>query len=114
MVLSYGKHRGKDLQSVPREYLDWLLGSSRETVAAVEAELQRRDLVEMADSSWAERIVRAGFRALALRHHPDQGGDSTEMREILAANEQLNEVLSLLDRKPAGQRESPRRTSNAA
>jgi hypothetical protein len=36
------------------------------------------------------------------------------MREILAANEQLNEVLSLLDRKPAGQRESPRRTSNAA
>ena len=59
MVLSYGKHRGKDLQSVPREYLDWLLRSSRETVAAVEAELQRRDLVEMADSSWAERIVRA-------------------------------------------------------
>ena len=114
MVLSYGKHRGKDLQSVPREYLDWLLGSSRETVAAVEAELHRRDLVEMADSSWAERIVRAGFRALALRHHPDRGGDSTEMREILAANEQLSEVLSLLDRKPAGQRESPRRTSNAA
>jgi hypothetical protein len=36
------------------------------------------------------------------------------MREILAANEQLNEVLSLLDRKPAGQPESPRRTSNAA
>ena len=114
MVLGYGKHRGKDLQSVPREYLDWLLRSSRETVAAVEAELQRRDLVEMADSSWAERIVRAGFRALALQHHPDQGGDSKEMREILAANEQLNEVLSLLDRKPAGQRESPRRTSNAA
>ena len=113
MVLSYGKHRGKDLQEVPREYLEWLLESSRET-AAVEAELQRRDLVEMADSSWAERIVRAGFRALALQHHPDQGGNLTEMRELLAANEQLKEVLSLLNEKAAGQSEPPRRTSNAA
>jgi hypothetical protein len=86
MVLSYGKHRGKALPEVPREYLEWLLESSRETAAAVEAELQRRDLVEMADSSWAERIVRTGFRALALQHHPDQGGNLAEMRELLAAN----------------------------
>jgi hypothetical protein len=27
-------------------------------------------------------IVRAGSRALALRYHPDQGSDSTEMREF--------------------------------
>jgi hypothetical protein len=62
---------------------------------SVEAEFER-DLVETADSSWAEHIVRAGSRALALRYHPDQG--------------------AILRRCPNSrrQRESPRRTSNAA
>lgn len=114
MVLSYGKYRGKALQEVPREYLEWLLASSRETVAAVEAELERRDLLEMADASWAERIIRTGFRALALQHHPDQGGTAGEMCELLAANEQLNELLSFLQKGRAGQSQPPQRTSNAA
>ena len=66
MVLTYGKHRGSDIRDVPREYLEWLLNSSQETVAAIEAELERRDLAEMADASWVEKIIRTGFRTLAL------------------------------------------------
>jgi hypothetical protein len=93
MVLTFGKHRGHDVRDVPREYLEWLLASAHQTVTEVEAELERRDLLEMADASWAEKIIRAGFRALAMQHHPDQGGSAEDMRELLAANEQLKNAF---------------------
>ena len=93
MVLTYGKHRGSDIRDVPREYLEWLLNSSRETVTAIEAELERRDLAEMADASWVEKIIRTGFRTLALQHHPDRGGDAAKMRDLLAAHDRLQSML---------------------
>jgi ribonuclease HI len=42
MKLAYGKYKDRDIQTVPRDYLEWLLTSNRETVAALEAELARR------------------------------------------------------------------------
>src|SRR5579863_1825300 len=93
MVLTYGKHRGSDIRDVPREYLEWLLHSSQETVVAIEAELERRDLAEMADASWVEKIIRTGFRTLALQHHPDRGGDAAKMRDLLAAHDRLQSML---------------------
>lgn len=89
MVLNYGKYNGRDIREVPRDYLEWLLESSRKTAEAITAELERRDLLELADAGWAERIIRTGFRALAMQHHPDKGGETADMRRLLAAYEQL-------------------------
>ena len=113
MVLTYGKHRGSDIRDVPREYLEWLLNSSHETVAAIEAELERRDLAEMADASWVEKIIRTGFRTLALQHHPDRGGDGAQMRELLAAHERLKGILGEVG-ESGGAKKPAARARNAA
>jgi uncharacterized protein (DUF3820 family) len=63
--LRYGKHSGKNLKDVPRNYLEWVLMSNRETVAAVEAELQRRELE-------AENIISSGFQPVIQHQDPEQ------------------------------------------
>jgi uncharacterized protein (DUF3820 family) len=63
--LRYGKHSGKNLKDVPGNYLEWLLTSNRETVAAVEAELQRREIE-------AENIIGNGFQPVIQQQAPEQ------------------------------------------
>jgi hypothetical protein len=41
----------------------------------------------------ATEIVTVGLRALAKKYHPDRGGTSAEMREVLAAVEWLREKM---------------------
>jgi hypothetical protein len=93
MTLDFGKYRGYSIRDVPREYLDWLLDSNRRTVREIEAELERRDRLDDAELSWAERLVQAGFRALAQQNHPDRGGNTRDMQAINAANEAMKELL---------------------
>lgn len=46
MILSFGKHRGKDIEDVPTSYLKWALNSGAidedDEVEEVEAELRYR------------------------------------------------------------------------
>ena len=113
MVLSYGKYRGTDIREVPRDYLEWLAESNRKTIAAIEAELERRQLMDLVDAGWAERIVRTGFRALAMQYHPDKGGEPADMRCLLAAYEQLKEALPESS-QPEPARRPAARSQNAA
>ena len=114
MILTYGKYSGRDIRDVPRDYLEWLVESSRKTAEAISAELERRDLMEMADAGWAEKIIRTGFRALAMQHHPDKGGETADMRHLLAAYEQLKESLAAPAKPEAAVRKPAARSQTAA
>lgn len=92
-TLTFGKHAGQDIALVPADYIQWLLGKAKQDVADYEGELARREAVETANTSIAERIVKAGFRELAKTLHPDKGGDAKEFQELTKANEQLKMVL---------------------
>lgn len=93
MKLGFGKYSQYDVKDVPEEYLRWVLNNQDLTKKIVEQELARREALELAESSWMERIIKAGFRELAKRHHPDVGGTDSEMRELNAAFEALKEHL---------------------
>jgi hypothetical protein len=93
MILKFGKYQDQDIRDVPREYLEWLLQSNKETVRAVEEELVRRELAEEASLSWIEKIALTGYRELAKRHHPDAGGQTRDMQEINAASDRLREMI---------------------
>src|SRR5215471_6511940 len=99
-LLLFGKYRGFHVSSpeIPTEYLEWLLSAQETLIAQLKDELSRRERAAEENQSWAARIVQAGFRELAKRHHPDQGGKSEDMRDLIAANEQLK---ASLERKPA-------------
>lgn len=104
MILNFGKHSGKHISQVPTEYLDWLLKSNQETVRAVEEELARRALAEEANLSWVEKVIVAGYREMAKRHHPDVGGSTSDMQEINAAVEKLREIARGEPNKPTNRR----------
>jgi hypothetical protein len=85
MKMRFGKYADSDIEKVPEDYLLWLLTTQNELKERIETELARRAALAEADLSWMERIVKAGFRELSKRHHPDLGGDVADMKEINAA-----------------------------
>ena len=102
MVLTFGKHAGKELGEVPREYVEWLLESRRKDVVLYEQELERRDLLEASAGDFLDKIVAEGFRQLAKREHPDTGGSAARFAELKAAQEQLRMLLGELKAARSG------------
>lgn len=46
--------------------------------------------------SAARAIVKEGFRALALKHHPDKGGTHATMATLTETKHQLMQMLDLI------------------
>ena len=84
--LGFGKYADFDVRHVPEDYLRWLVKTSKESLATYETELARREMD-------AEASVRVGFKELAKRNHPDQGGSTVAMQELNAAYETLKRSL---------------------
>jgi len=113
MTMPFGKHHGLDTADLPDDYLMWLArrcelyGGLR---SAVRRELRMRGYepddfeddrrqappppppppppgdgvrVTRVDRALFTELVTAGFRALAMRYHPDRGGDAETMRRQL-------------------------------
>lgn len=91
--LGFGKYGDLPLSEVPAEYLEWMIRNSQEKIDLCKTELARRELAEAANSSVIEQIVKAGYRDLAKKHHPDNGGTSSGMQEVNAAMEKLKELI---------------------
>jgi hypothetical protein len=93
-----GRHRGRPLNELPDDYVEWLRGLDdlREPLRrAVEAEWRRWLDAETAQTRGgllpleavpiADELVTAGLRVLTRRHHPDVGGDHRTMCLITVA-----------------------------
>lgn len=93
MTFKFGKYAGSDIQDVPLDYLEWLLADSTRRNQEIQAELDRRAMVESASMPLLDQIVHAGFRSLAKNAHPDAGGSSTKFQELQAAYERLRTIL---------------------
>ena len=85
----FGKYKGIDWKEIPDSYFEWLINQKKIEIHEYEAELHRRTLADMAEGTWKERLVKAGFRALMKQHHPDAGGTDADAQQINAAYEAL-------------------------
>jgi hypothetical protein len=92
-IFPFGTHKGLPMTAVPREYLEWYLRENELLMKHCRAELERRDALEDATQSMAERIIQTGYRALAKQLHPDLGGDPAEFRELQGTVEELRSVV---------------------
>lgn len=103
MTMPFGKYRGYQLEHLPDGYLAWLcdLDDLRPRLKqAIEEEWERRhpsrqqapppggsssgfalDL-QPEDRALLTDLLRAGYKALALKHHPDVGGQPDVMRRL--------------------------------
>ena len=93
MMLTFGKYQGRLLSDVPENYLHWYVESQQKLLRQFLDEIERREALESAKMSWAERIIQTGYRSLTLKHHPDRGGDNGTMREINGSREALLQLL---------------------
>lgn len=104
--MPFGRYRGHRLSALPDDYLEWL--RSRELRqplrGRVDAECRRRRFGSADEAAAApalspelrpiaERLVTAGYRALAKHLHPDQGGDGEQMRALNAAMSVLRQLI---------------------
>lgn len=87
-----------NIADIPRDYLEWLIDTRKKDIATYQGELDRRDVLEAGSLSMVEKLVSAGYRALALKAHPDQGGTPAEFLELQGAKAQLDEVVKELKR----------------
>ena len=109
--MPFGKHRGAPLSAIPVDYLRWLITIEIKPWlrAEVEAEIAARGASHrQSRASGAPPIgsgvpvrpelgialVDAGRKALALRHHPDRGGDPVLMAALNDAADKLRAWLA--------------------
>jgi hypothetical protein len=107
MKMPFGKYRGFPVQDLPDDYLDWLHslddlhGRLRK---AVESEWQYRQWEEESrrpvehtrdldaeDRALLAELIRAGYRALVRKYHPDLGGNPETMVRLNALMERLRQ-----------------------
>jgi uncharacterized protein (DUF3820 family) len=93
--LGFGKYGDLELCDVPEDYLIWLIESNARKNKLLQDELARRELAEEADMGWLEKIIKAGYRDLAKRHHPDNGGNTSEMQQLNSAYEALKRARGM-------------------
>jgi hypothetical protein len=101
--LRFGKFRGRELADVPMAYLAYLFEQADdiedELRAAVRVELARRIEAPIAASRTSDHgspapelvgaLIAAGFRRLAVKFHPDRGGDHRSMIAATRARDWL-------------------------
>ena len=93
MILTFGKYKDWDLADVPDDYVDYMVNQKRRDLQLWEEEQRRRELLREAELPMVEKVIKAGYRALAQKYHPDHGGDEVAMRQLNAAMAQLNELM---------------------
>jgi hypothetical protein len=85
------QYRGQPVSQVPADYLRWLEGVKREELHELQYEMENRgvparwgrpEVRTTRTTQTLQEIVEAGYRALAMKYHPDHGGDSEKMRDL--------------------------------
>jgi hypothetical protein len=86
-----GKHRGRPIEALPLEYLEWLaaLEDLREPLRSAVLAEHRRRLGPQPDPRIVEDLIARGQRSLAKSAHPDTGGSHEQMLAVRAAADWL-------------------------
>ena len=100
--MPFGKYRGKRLEDVPFEYLEWLTTLDlREPLRThVDEEFERRaysqETQNLIDPTVVDELVGAGVRSLSKKYHPDVGGDHHRMAAVNQAADWLRQQARTL------------------
>lgn len=89
MIMPFGKFKGCYVSELPIPYLEWLTDNInlREPLrtAVFDALEISTDSIQPVEPNKVKRI----YRDLALKYHPDRGGDTTAMQAINEFYERL-------------------------
>lgn len=119
MRMPFGKHKGTEVEDVPPDYLRWCVDNVPmypDLLQAVCDELgipphlrpdpkgaegKRREPPPgprkngALDVEACGEIIKLGYRAAALKHHPDAGGSTERMARVNTAFEDLKRIIGV-------------------
>lgn len=123
MRITFGKYRGEEIDDLPLSYLWWLiraevgcltLGMREEVLNVLEdagedVREYRRESPPRQQYSYSNggcmvvlgqkrkalftELIECGFKALAMKKHPDRGGTNEQMRELAELRDELRAQL---------------------
>jgi hypothetical protein len=115
MKMPFGRHAGTDLTELPSKYLGWLHKQELHPPLShdVRRELERRKLgidaeprlvsfpavyvkIPREERALAKRMLDVGYRALARKFDPANGGDPEQMRRLFELAATVREQLEVV------------------
>jgi Putative quorum-sensing-regulated virulence factor len=115
MRMRFGKYKGRRLEDIPADYLQWVLDNAhpdgmlrraiQERLSRLPPDLPRGEspylrrflMKKSIEESFREKIrqaLKAAYREMALRHHPDRGGSHEAMIAVNDLYERFEEILA--------------------
>jgi hypothetical protein len=112
-TMPFGKYRGWPLNELPDDYINWLaaLGDLRQPLrGAVENEWWRRACasapraeivpalrIEPHQVALARQVFELGYRATAMKLHPDAGGSTEQMQRLNGLADTVRKQLRAME-----------------
>jgi hypothetical protein len=99
--MPFGKHKGKELESIPHDYLIWLLDNAELRSDTLKNEIEKilginEDAHVGIDREQIKNAMQEWYRELCKQFHPDAGGSHEAMKTVNAAYEKLKFKLLVL------------------
>jgi len=92
-VFNWGKYKGVSIYDVPDDYLVWLIDMRNKDIAMYQAEIDRRENAAEANADMLQRLIKAGFRDLSRKLHPDAGGSAASFADLQNAYNKLKQLF---------------------
>jgi hypothetical protein len=92
--MPFGKHRGKALEDVPLDYLEWVLAECGNITPILRRAIQQ--ILSPPQRSGALTVAGVAdqwYRRLAVEFHPDKGGTHEAMKAVNRGRELLLELV---------------------
>lgn len=101
MKILFGKYKGVELEEIPTEYLEWVVGNVERinpyVLAAIKDELdiRRPSLFKKSTKQAPELLTKTSlvYKTLSKKYHPDVGGNTQAMQALNEFYENLKEIL---------------------
>ena len=98
MRMTFGKHKGRELSDIPHDYLLWVLDNCGTASLTLRMEIGRilrfdHTAGRNGNQNLTTPIVDEWYRKLALRFHPDHGGDHRAMVAVNAGRDLLLQMV---------------------
>ena len=97
MIMPFGRHRGKPLEEIPADYLEWILDNCTNLTPRLRSAIGRTlGNAESPSTGVAiPTLANAWYRKLSLEFHPDRGGSHDAMKAVNRGRELLLQMAGV-------------------
>lgn len=105
MRMPWGKHKGLEFGEIPDSYLLWVLDKADYATPSLKSAIRKHFGIEdpepeepdtpSSNVASMEMVVKAWWRRMTLKFHPDRGGSIVAFQTINEAHEHLKQLAGL-------------------